>query len=111
MINSTVMTNAEQIAKHFNESFTSIAGKINLKIFKAKTTRFSFQGQANHYSFSLTPVTAEGITDILATINENKGNGPNSILKSILKLCKKTLSTFSKLFEFIFFQENFSRPP
>ena len=39
--------------------FTSIAGKINSKIVKAKTTQFAFQGQGNNDLLFLTPVIAE----------------------------------------------------
>lgn len=39
--------------------FTSIAGKINSKIGKAKTTQFAFQGQGNNDLLFLTPVIAE----------------------------------------------------
>lgn len=43
MINSTVKTNAKQIAQHFNDLFTTIPEKNNSKIVKAKFTHFPFQ--------------------------------------------------------------------
>lgn len=92
MINSTVTTNERQIAKHFNKCFTSIAGKFNWKIVKTETTHFSFKGEAKNDLLFLTPVTAEEITDNLATIKSNKGNNLNGIPNSILKPNKKELS-------------------
>ena len=81
------------IANHFNNFFTSIAGKRFKNIPQAKKTFSSFlTKKKNTKTFFLSPTTAEEIEDVIKTFNLNKAIGPNSIPVTILKEIKKEIS-------------------
>ena len=82
------------IANHFNNFFTSIAGKRLKNIPQAKKTFSSFLTKKNTKTFFLSPTTAEEIEDVIKTFNLNKAIGPNSIPVTRSKEIKKYLSHY-----------------
>ena len=80
------------ITNHFNNFFTSIAGKLLKKIPKAKKTFDFFLKKSNTKIFFLSPIIPEELLDILKTFHLNEANGPSSIPMAILKDLKNEIS-------------------
>ena len=80
------------IANHFNNFFTSIAGKLLKKIPKAKKNFNSFLTKSNTKTLFLSPTPPDKVANILKTFNLNKAIGPNSLTAKILKDLKCEIS-------------------
>ena len=88
-----IITDKKEIASHFNKFFTSIAAKIESKIFHTNNTHRHYLVRPVTKSFFINPTTPDEVESIIKLLDNNKAIGPNSIPTKILKLVKSKLST------------------
>ena len=84
--NNELTNNPIKIANVFNNYFSSIREKAQLK------RRFSNKNYTNYLhgekfnSFFITPTDSQEVISIISSLSDNKSSGPNSIPTRILKL-------------------------
>ena len=92
LINDRAVSQPKDIAKHFNDYFTSICKKLQKHIRSTKRKFSDNLKNPNAEVFFMTPTTPEEISDLIQTLRSNKSTGPNSIPTSILKEIKNETS-------------------
>ena len=83
-----ITTDPKIIADTFNKYFSTIADKLQGKIFHTSHDFKKYLKNRNENSFFITPTDKTEIIDILNTFNVNKSIGPHSIPNNILQLIK-----------------------
>ena len=84
-IETKVKLNAKEIANHFNDYFTIIAGELNTNILESKNMHLSYLGSIKKNNMFLTPTTPNDIEVLIDNMKINKGVSPNSIPTNILR--------------------------
>ena len=87
-----ILTDKKQISEVLNNYFTTIPKEIEEKVVKPKTNFNSYLQNPTLNSFFMTPTTSEEIENKIASLRNNKANGPASIPTKVLKECKHELS-------------------
>ena len=80
------ITDPKQIAKKFNEYFSSIAANIEKKLIKTNNKYNDYLNHPNPNSIFLSSVLAEEVKTQISSLQSNKAEGPNSIPTKILKI-------------------------
>ena len=91
-IGESHLTDPKEIAKTFNDYFSSIATNIEKKLIKTNKLYTDYLNQPNQNSIFLSPVMAEEIKTLILSLKINKAEGPNSIPTKILKLIINEIS-------------------
>ena len=91
-INNETITNPSGIANAFNKCFAKVAINIQSSIRFSKKKYFDYLPPLNIKSFFITPTDSTEVFDIILSLNQDKSDGPNSILTKILKLLNKDIS-------------------
>ena len=98
-----IITDPTEISNHFNDFFTSIAGKIQSSIHSSHTDFKKYLKTSNLHSIFISPTNSNEISLVISKFNKSKASGPNSIPTSVLQLLNKNISIiFSKLFNLSF---------
>ena len=79
------ITDQKNIAKHFNNFFTSIGKKLQKKIPPTKKHFSSFLKNPNNLTFFITSTTVEEINEIISDLKASKSTGPSSLPTKIMK--------------------------
>ena len=88
VVDNLVCTDQKKIANHFNDYFSTIADKLQSKIYHEGHDFKKYLFDSNHNSFFLRPTNGNEIIQVIMEFNVNKSNGPNSIPTEILHLIK-----------------------
>ena len=91
IIDNEISTDPKKIANSFNKYFSSIAGKLQAKIYSTIQDFSTYLGDRNEYSFLFTPTDKEDIIYIIDDISINKATGPHSFLLQIIKHVIQTI--------------------
>ena len=91
-INNKINNDPTDIANCFNEYFTTIGSKLQSKIISTNKLFSQYLKNTNPNSFFINPTTANEISNLISSLNENKANGPFSIPSKIFKLIKNNVS-------------------
>ena len=84
MIDNEILTDPKSIADTFNTYFSTIAEKLQSKIFYSSHDYKKYLKNGNSSSFFITPTNKDEVIDILNTFDINKSTGPHSIPNNIL---------------------------
>ena len=76
----------KEIAKEFNNHFTSITKNIEKKLIKPNCNFSKFLKNSNKDSFFITPTNKEEVASIIKALKSNKLTGLSSISNKFLKL-------------------------
>ena len=87
-MDNLVCTDQKKIANHFNDYFSTIADKLQSKIYHEGHDFKKYLFDSNHNSFFLRPTNGNEIIQVIMEFNVNKSNGPNSIPTEMLHLIK-----------------------
>ena len=88
LVGEETISDPKVIADTFNNYFSTIAQKLQSKIFHHSHDYKKYLKNKNENSFFITPTDKNEIINILNTFNINKSTGPHSIPNSILFLIK-----------------------
>ena len=88
VVDNLVCTDQKKIANHFNDYFSTIADKLQSKIYHEGDDFKKYLFDSNHNCFFLRPTNGKEIIQVIMEFNDNKSNGPNSIPTEILHLIK-----------------------
>ena len=91
LVNNQVTNDPKEIADNFNTYFSSIASKLQSKIYNG----FNFQQylcDRNNRNFFISPTTQYEVSDIIKNLNSKKSVGPHSIPSIILKDIETVIS-------------------
>ena len=110
-VNNETMTNPSDIADVFNNYFAKVAIDIQSSIRFSKK-KYDYLPLQNIGSFLITPTDSTNFSNIISSLNQDKGDGPNSIPIKILKLLNKDISDqlsvlFNQSFSSGIFPSNF----
>ena len=84
--NNMTVNSPKEIAKEFNNHFTSITKNIEKKLIKPNWNFSKFLKNSNKDSFFITPTNKEEVASIIKTLKSNKLTGLSSISNKFLKL-------------------------
>ena len=88
MVDNLVCTEQKKIANHFNDYFSTIADKLQSKVYHEGHDFKKYLSDSNHNSFFLRPTHGNEIIQVIMEFNVNKSNGPNTTPTEILHLIK-----------------------
>ena len=92
-VDKKLIHDEKEMAKSFNEFFTSIAGKLKEKIYQNPKNNFkNYLSQPCHQSFFISPTNSSEILEVINKMNGSKASGPYSIPYSVLVIIDKTFS-------------------
>ena len=92
MIDKTICTDSKQIANKFNVYFSTIAAKLQGKVYHAGHDFTKYLTDRNEKSFFIRPTDETEIIQIINNLNINKANGPYSIPKELIHLIKEIIA-------------------
>ena len=80
------------MAHHFNEYFSSIADKLQSKIYHLGQDYSKYLINMNPHSFFIKPTNPIEIINVINKLNSNKASGPFSVQPDILQLIKNIIA-------------------
>ena len=92
MVENEILTDPKIIANTFNKYFSTVADKLQDKIFHTSHDFKNYLKNGNNNSFFINPTDKDEIIDILITFNINKTSGPHSIPNKILHVIKHIIA-------------------
>ena len=92
MVDNKISTDPKIIANTFNKYFSTVADKLQDKIFHTSHDFKNYLTNGNNNSFFINPTDKDEIIDILITFNINKTSGPHSIPIKILHVIKHIIA-------------------
>ena len=92
MKNESIISDASQMAKHFNKHLWDIPKTTEKRIPLPKTTLNDYIKNPSANSFFINPVTTDEVKSHIKSLKNCKATGSNTIPNSIFKIFKKVLS-------------------
>ena len=92
LVDKEICTDPLKIANAFNKYFSSVANKLQAKIYPTNQDFSTYLKDRNDYSFFITPTDQEEVMKIIDNINISKATGPHSIPSNILQNIKQIIS-------------------
>ena len=91
-MNNNISSDPTEIANSFNNYFSSIASKLQGKIYHNGKDFTHYLKNSNEYNFFMNPTDKNEIINIINNFNMNKSTGPHSIPNDILNLIKLNIA-------------------
>ena len=92
LIEANTITDSQDISEHFNNFFTSIGQDLQKKYCSNQKALFRLSKGSQHRYISYFAHNTKEISDLIITLKNTKGLGPNSIPTDILKEIHETIS-------------------
>ena len=92
MVDNEIVTDPKIIADTFNSYFSTIAEKLQSKIFHSSHDYKKYLKNGNCSSFFINPTNKDEVIDIINTFEINKSTGPHSIPNNILHLINQIIA-------------------
>ena len=91
-VNNKLVSDPREIGNTFNDYFSTIATKLQNKIYHHGKDFSSYLGNCNEHSFFIKPTDQTEVSEQIIALNPNKAEGPTSIPTDILKLIIPSIS-------------------
>ena len=88
IVNNKLISDPSEVANKFNEYFSTIAEKLQSKIYHTGTDFMKYLSNINDDNFFIIPTHPVEIIETINDLNSNKSTGPNSIPNEIIDLIK-----------------------